>query len=462
MHKPIRKIIVGAVLCGRPPSKKGNHTGLPLRIVTLIFVAFCFTGLSEAAEPRILTLEEALSIAREKNRDIERAREYGRYVEGKYVEERSAALPQLTLSGNVNRSQDDSQAALFGGLISTRTDTRAIDVSLSQPLYTWGKVGAAIRAAKVGMQTSEDRLRQARQSAERDASAAFYDVLLARELLGTARQNLEQKERHLDEVRRKYAAGVATDYDVLAAEVAVANARPEVIRSENRVRSTRDRLSFTLALDQEVDATGSLVAGQQALVGYDDALTSARKNRPELQELRHKIGIAGELVTIANADDRPRLDLKGAYGWRQLESGSTTADGFAWNAGVYLSFPFFDGLKTRGRVTQAESDLRSLNVDEAKLVDSIALEVRDAVNSVRESDEIVTALSGTVTQAERLLSMAEKGYELGVKIRLEVDDAELNLMQARGNLARARRDLLVARTNLAWVMGVLGEKGMEK
>jgi HAE1 family hydrophobic/amphiphilic exporter-1 len=53
--------------------------------------------------------------------------------------------------------------------------------------------------------------------------------------------------------------------------------------------------------------------------------------------------------------------------------------------------------------------------------------------------------------------MAEKGYEYGVKIRLEVDDAQLNLLQAQSNLARARRDYLAARTNLDWTTGRLGE-----
>lgn len=69
----------------------------------------------------------------------------------------------------------------------------------------------------------------------------------------------------------------------------------------------------------------------------------------------------------------------------------------------------------------------------------------------------MAALSGTVSQAEKLLLMAEKGYELGVKTLLDVEDAQLNLMYARGNLAKARRDLAVARVNVDWVAGTLGE-----
>ena len=76
---------------------------------------------------------------------------------------------------------------------------------------------------------------------------------------------------------------------------------------------------------------------------------------------------------------------------------------------------------------------------------------------MQEAANIFTALSGTVKQAERLVQMAEKGYEFGVKIRLEVDDAQLNLLQARSNLAKAQRDYRVAQVNYLWAIGVAGE-----
>jgi len=279
-------------------------------------------------------------------------------------------------------------------------------------------------------------------------------------------ENQAQKVRHLDEARRKYAAGVATDYDVLAAEVATENARPEVIRSENAVRIARERLRFLLALGpEEVDVAGSLEmpsADRPTPETYEQALLSAGKQRPELADLRLRIGVYDELVTIANAENKPRLDLKGGGGWHWTsldEPGpKRTADGPAWSVGVYLTFPFFDGFRSSGKVTQARSDLRTRQIEETKLLDSIALEVREAAYALRESAEIYEAVTGTVRQAERLVQMAEKGYEYGVKIRLEVEDAQLNLLQARSNLARAQRDYRVARVNYEWASGVAGEQ----
>ena len=414
---------------------------------------------AHAAEIRTLTLDQAISIAMEKNRDIEKAREYAKNVQGRYIEERSAALPQLSLNGVVYLAKDDSQ----GGIGSaTRQYSRSADVTLSQPLYTWGKVGAAIRAAEVGLKTADEQLRLYQQAAYRDVANTFYNILLARELYRLAGENLAQKKRHQDEAQRRFAVGVATDYDVLAAEVAVENARPDVIRSEHSIRTAREKLRFLLALEgQDLDVVGSLDSTPEPPLTYQNALETARKHRPELSDAKLRIGIYNELVTIADADNKPRIDLRGSAGWHWLDVSSAgirrDENGAAWNAGVYLTFPFFDGFRTRGRVTQAKSELRSRQIEESRLQDAVALEVRDAGNAVGEATEIVQALSGTVRQAERLVLMAEKGFEFGVKIRLEVDDAQLNLVLARSNLARAQRDYRVAQVNLQWAMGVAGE-----
>ncbi len=409
-----------------------------------------------AASVRTLSIEQAVAIALEKNRDIAKAGEYAKSVQGRYVDERAAALPQFGLNGSFAVLRDGGLPAASGGG-STQYDS-AVGLSLSQPLYTWGKIGAAIRAAEIGLKTSDEQLRMARQAATRDVTAAFYNVLLAKELLRLAEENFKQKGRHGEEAKKRFDAGVATDYDVLAAEVAVDNARPGLIRGENQLRFARERLRFHLALEsEEVDAAGTLEPVLSQPAAFDDALKSALSNRPELRDIGYRVGIYGELINIASAENKPRVDLKGGAGWHQLEVGSVRTDGPAWNIGVYLSFPFFDGLRTDGKVAQARSELATREIEKLKLMDSIRLEVRTALNGVKESSEIFTALSGTVRQAERLLQMAEKGYELGVKIRLEVDDAQTSLLQAQINRAKAATDYIVARVNLDWTMGRLGE-----
>ena len=421
-------------------------------LLTVVIMALGSNALAQSSEVKkevmVLSLDQALQIAIEKNKDIQKAREYRNQVEGRYVEERSAALPQFLIQASMSHARDESLKA-FGGLYPLEQQVLSAGIGLSQVLYSFGQVSAAIRAAKVGLKTADDQLLLYQQAALKDVSSAFYDALLSKELNALSRQNLEQRIRHQEEARKKFAAGTSTDYDVLAAGVAVENARPDVIRTENLIYITRDRLRFLLGLEnQEVDVNGTLLPTISTYPSYEDSIALAWKNRPELSGYKHRIGMAEELVTIYKAGNKPRLDLKAGYAWNSM-------DFPGWTAGLYITFPIFNGLRTQGKVAQAKSDLATLKIEEAKLIDAIVLQIHEAVNAVRESGEIVKGLAGTVSQAQRLLSMAEKGYEFGVKTRLDVDDAQLNLMLAQSNLAKARRDHLAAQTNLQWAMGII-------
>jgi HAE1 family hydrophobic/amphiphilic exporter-1 len=414
--------------------------------------------------PRLLTLDQALAIAAAKNLDVKKAEEYRTWLHARYVEERAAALPHLTITGTALRNYDASQQDFFKdvpeefrALIAFQQDVRSAQVGLTQAVFTWGQVGAAIRGAKWAIATGEDQLRRFRQAVRRDVTAAFYDVLLAKRFAAIADETVAQRQRHLDEASKRHTLGTATDYDVLAAEVALGNARPDAISAANLVQTARERLRFLLAEEGPVDATGMLDVQLGPTPSYESVLADAMEHRPELAEIDHTRRGQRELVKIYGADDRPRVDLKGSYGVTNIDLLGASSRGKTWSAGLMLSFPFFDGLKTRARVAQAKSDLATTTLAEAQLRDSIALEVRTAVDGAAEAAEIVRSLSGTVAQAERLEAMAEKGYELGVKTKLEVDDAQLNLRSARANLARAQRDYLVALVNLRWAAGTLGE-----
>jgi len=408
---------------------------------------------AESAAVENLTLDEALRATVANNRDVAKAAELRTFLEGKYVEERASALPQFLGTAEAIRAWDDS-LSIFGA--PPGSNRYSAQVGVSQPLYSSGVVSAGIRAAGVGLATADDRLRMARQAALRDVYTAFHDVLVGKELHRIALEDRAQKERHLDEARKKLAAGTATDYDVLAAEVALQNAGPEGIRTENLVRISRERLRFLLGRDgRGVDAMGDLSAVVGDPPDIARALETAASRRPELSDLRHRLGVAKELLAIARAGNRPRLDFRGALGRQGIDYGVMDVAGNTWSAGLFASWPLFDGLRTRGRVAQAGSDVRTLRIEEAQLLDTIVLEVRNAVNVVREAGGIVNALAGTVEQADRLVALAEKGYEYGVMTRLDVDDAQLNRSRARGNLARARRDYLVAGAALRHATGTL-------
>jgi HAE1 family hydrophobic/amphiphilic exporter-1 len=200
---------------------------------------------------------------------------------------------------------------------------------------------------------------------------------------------------------------------------------------------------------------GTLTASVEPAPAYDALLARALANRPELGVIDAQQGIYAELIKIANAADKPRVDFSAAWGRRSLGLQTLSSSGTTWNAALVATVPLFDGWRTKGRVAQARSEFASISLEELKLREGISVEVRTAIDAVNEASELLSALGGTVKQAERLLFLSEKGFELGVKTRLEVQDAELNVRLARANLATAQRDYRVAQVNLEWVAGTI-------
>lgn len=461
MHSKKRSDRAGRPGVDRSPAPEGS--GKPrvrkAAAVLVLLAALAAGAAGQDSGVRVLSLPEALRIAADQNKDIQKAKEFRKKVLGRYVEERAAALPQLTLSSNASKAGDESQKAFGGGFFEdfpVSSTTYTAGAGVTQALYTWGQVGAAIRAAKEGVADAEDQLRIYQQAVARDVSSNFYGILLAKEVYALAQRDLDLKTNHLEDTRKRYESGTATDYDVLAAEVTVDNARPETIRADNMIRNARERLRFLLGLEgQSVDVMGQLEAPVDAYPRYEDALAVALRNRPELMEMEHQQGIARELIKIYGAGNKPRLDFQGGAGYHHMTVGNGNAGGLAYTAGLYLTFPVFDGGRTAGKLIQARSDLDTLGIERSRLADSIALQVRQGTDAVREAGEIVQASSSTVGQAERLLFMANKGFEYGVKTHLEVLDAQHNLLQAKFNLSRARHDYLVSRSTLDWITGTI-------
>ena len=229
-----------------------------------------------------------------------------------------------------------------------------------------------------------------------------------------------------------------------------------MIRAANDVRVARDRLAWLLAETADLDVTGSLDTTPTPVPNYDEVLAKALQNRPELAEIKSQMGIDGELLKIAKAGDKPTVSFGATVGYRSLGLPTISSSGHTWSATLFGSVPLFDGNRTQGQVMQAKSNLATATIESERLRNAIALEVRTALNAVAEAAEILSGTSGTVKQAEQLLTLAEKGFELGVKTRLDVQDAQTNVSLARANLARAQRDYRVARVNLEWVAGTVG------
>src|SRR5262245_42356623 len=185
------------------------------------------------------------------------------------------------------------------------------------------------------------------------------------------------------------------------------------------------------------------------------ALRTALEKRKELESLRKGRELRKEDVVSAKAGYKPSLQAFGGYDAHSSIFGPDITDQVhGWMAGVQLTWDIFDGLRTAGRVKQAQAqyDLSGIELDDEGR--RIELEVRTGFSTFTEAMEVLKSQEKVQEQAEEALRLAKARYDAGTGTQLDMLSAQTALTEARTSLVQAQFELSVARVRLERAMGM--------
>jgi outer membrane protein len=403
--------------------------------------------------PEALTLAVAVRLALERNPEILVARAQLEELKGKITEVRADAFPQVTMQGFGLRLRDPSilNSASFDklpdefrqALVPRGANLFDVGVMVTQPLYTAGKVGTAIKLALEGQREKESALEAVRQRVAFKVFQAFHDLLLAQANLDVVRETRQQREKHLEQARSRFALGVATE--------------PERIRAENTLRLARAALNNLIVVDLDAPTVieGKLDYRPWALPVMAELQAQAQAARPEILVGQRLVQEAKLLGSLARAENRLRVDMEGRYGYNVRDPQNLFHQNFArWNITFSFKLPFYDGGRKKGQVVQADSRLRAAEQNLAQLVNNVKLEIKAAEDDMQSSAESIAAARLNVSQAEKVLAMMQANYQYGAATTLDVVDSQTALTIARNAEINATYQYQVAKGRLRLAAGM--------
>ncbi len=170
--------------------------------------------------------------------------------------------------------------------------------------------------------------------------------------------------------------------------------------------------------------------------------------------LRTTESLRREAIKTAQAGYLPSVQLFGGYGWRSaVFQNDLNTDIAGWNAGAQVTWNFFDGLMTKGKVQEAKALLSRSITDTDDQTRRIELDVRTAYSSFLEAKEVLESQKKVVEQAEEAVRLAVARADAGAVTQLDVLDAQTSLTQARSTQIGALRDYCAAKARLERAMG---------
>lgn len=422
-----------------------------------------FTNYTFITEP--LSLADAVNVALRQNPAVLRAQKDLVAAQGVAVQTRAIALPKVRVGGSyeaIESSDVDSPPVSVPGFTFGTDQSWTTQIRLVQSLYEGGRMVSAFRAARLTKERSMLDYQTVVADTVLEVQVVYDDVLLAAEQITVQEASVALLERELSDATRRYEAGTVPRFNVLRAEVELANARPKLSRARNAFRITKNNLANVLGFnvpretfeDIPLNLSGKL-QHEPYHIELPRAIALALERRTELGALRKTEALHKEDVVNAKAGYKPSFQAFAGY---DAHSSLFTPDlgqpVHGWITGVQMTWDIFDGLRTQGRVQEAQALYERAGIELDDAGRRIELEVRTAYSRLIEADEVYRSQGKVLEQAEEALRLARARNEAGTGTQLDVLSAQTALTDARTIQNLALRDYAVARARLERAIGV--------
>ncbi len=380
-------------------------------------------------------------------------------AEGKITEAWADALPNLRLEATYSRLDEVPSFSAGPAKVTVGDENNySLALTLAQPIFRGGAIGAGIRAAKIYSLLADEQVRGVLQQVLYEARKAYYDVLLARELVEVSEEDLARVRRHLADVEKKQRAGTATDFDVLRARVEVSNVEAELIERRNAFHLAKTALLKTLGVSQksQVELSDHLVYRPEE-VELAAAVEKALRDRPELRQGELSVRLRREALVAARSGWWPSIDafVTENYAYPDPHSMTNLEWGDAWTAGLKASWAIFDAGRTAGRVRQEKARLEEERLKLLEAEEFVLLDVQQAILNIQDAEQFVRSQSANLERAREGLRLAEAGYRQGVTTEVEVLDARQALSRTQALYYQALHKHMLARLMLERATGAL-------
>ena len=404
-------------------------------------------------------LDEILQLARDQDAQLMAARQAALAGREKTVQGRAGLLPTLTATANVRQNHDRSSA--YAG--SQSYDSHAVALTLNQPLWRPANRQAYLQG-QLQTRLAEQQLQQAEQALRLRVARAYFEVLQAEDAVATLAAQKDAFAQQLAQAKRTYEVGLAPITDVTEAQSRHDLTLAQQIAARNDLELKKRALEKSINRDlPPLNGLDPAASVEVLASGQIDQLRDAAPT----QSLQVQAGVTAEQIARAEIDKQraghsPTVDLVASASHnRNLSVGAFGgSNNQPLAVGVEIAVPLYQGGVVDSRVREAAATLArtQAELDEARR--QARLDARQALLGVESGSALTTALRQAVSSAETQVKATRRGFEVGVRTRVDVLNAEQQLYTTQRDLSAARYQTLIAGLQLRAAAGSLGDEDL--
>jgi outer membrane protein len=370
---------------------------------------------------------------------------------------RAGILPFANLGAGVSRSNFES---IQPPLADRQFTAQSATVSATQPLYRPANL-AVYQQGKRQVEQAQSQFTAASQDLIIRVSQAYFDVLAAQDTLAFVQAQKAAVGEQLASAKRNFEVGTTTITDTREAQARHDLVVAQEIAAENDLRVKKLALD-ALVGKPDVKPIPLLVPVVMPVPQPADVnawVQQGEENSPAIQQARTAVEVAQLETEKAKAGHKPTLDLTASYNATNNPHGTPqqlllTRNNTA-TIGVSFNLPLFAGFATQNRIRETLSLEEKSQADLEAARRTVAQSVRTAFFGVVSGQGQVKALEAAEASSQSALDANRLGYQVGVRINIDVLNSQSQLFQTKRDLAQARYNVLLGHLKLRQANGTL-------
>jgi outer membrane protein len=400
--------------------------------------------------PKVLTLQDALRLAKERNGTVRAAGLDIRAADARVRQSQAAFLPTVTPQFQYNSHRREIETALGNRFAQDEGGFSTIGTSMR--LLDSGERGYSLRSNRKALEAQRFNSRQNIRSVLFSVQEQYYDALRAQELQRVADTQVERANTILDQTKTRVEVRDAARKDILQATADVLNARVQALSARNRTANTGATLKSTIGLESE-EPLPPLEKGTEPTEfpnpgNLRELIEEGLRARPDL--LARRRNVEAQRFSQMRAEREANLGFTLDAGFdlqttpRTLESRTLT---------FLLSYPLFDGNLRRERAREIGYNIAADRADLEQAERSVRAEVESAYKELTQNADRVQAAKSAVEAARINYAAAVDSQKLGASDLIEVLTAQVSLVTAESNFIEAVYDYAISDVRLKLVTG---------
>jgi outer membrane protein TolC len=437
-----------------------------MRMKRILPAVFILLAISSSAQQRILTLEEAISNALQKNYDIILAKNDSTVAAIDYSYRNAAFLPRLNANLGTTWNNNNTKQTLADGTKresnGLKSNNIASQLALNWTLFDGLKMFATRDKAGQLLELGELEIKSQVINTVASVINTYYNIVRQKQQLRAIQEQMSIDSERVRLAQYRLDIGVGIKPDLLQSKIDLNAQKAAQLQQQALIEQLKEQLNQAMAIPQFTMYDVSDTISINTTISLGDVLANAEKNNPSLQVYKKSIDIANLTLKERKAELLPTVFFNSAYNFNRnknqkvINSFSTLFNQtHGFNYGLTATIPILNNFNTRRQIRQAQWNIQYQGLVYENQRSVTSLNIINAFQSYEQQKTALALEDENILLARENLDIIFQTYKLGAATLLQLKQAQQSLEDANNRLIAARYNAKLSETELLRLSGIL-------